>query len=243
VIELDALHVVYPARDVRALDGVSLNIAAGEHVALVGPSGAGKSSLLRALVGAVPRVSGSASVGGRDPWGARHEVRELRRATGTIRQGDDLVGVLSGRLNAVAGTAGTWTPRDWWSVARGRAPIRHAERLEEAARRHGIDDLLDARVDQLSGGQRQRLALCRALLPGPSLLLADEPTANLDPPAAAGVVDALLGVDGVTVLVATHDLAVAARFPRTVAVRDGRVVHDGPVLDAAGELTVYGPSA
>lgn len=243
MIELDGLHVVYPERCIRALDGVDLHVEAGERVALVGPSGAGKSSLLRALLGAVPKTAGTARVGGRDPWGPGHEVRELRRATGMIRQGDDLVGVSTGRLNAVSGTAASWSVRDWWAVARRRVPARYDRRLDELARRHGVAGLLDAPIEQLSGGQRQRLALCRALLPGPSLLLADEPTANLDPPAAAAVVDALLAVDGVTVLVATHDLAVARRFARTVAVRDGRTVHDGPALDRATEHLVYGPSA
>jgi ABC-type phosphate/phosphonate transport system ATPase subunit len=222
--------VDFPARGIRAVDGVDLEVRAGEQVVLLGRSGAGKTTLLRALLGGVPAATGSVRIGGRNPWGSPAEVRALRRSTGVIRQGNDLVLGVSARLNALMGTASQWRLRDWVTALRGRVPAAYAERL-------------DARVHELSGGQRQRVALCRALLPGPTLLLADEPTSGLDPAAAQTVVAALRATEGVTLVVATHDLGVARAFPRTVALREGAVVYDGPDFDARIAERVYGVPA
>ncbi|MGI5288988.1 ATP-binding cassette domain-containing protein [Nonomuraea polychroma] len=230
----------FPERRLRAVDTVTLRIAEGEQVALLGPSGAGKSTLLRALLGAVP-VTGTVRVNGLDPYGTAGERRAIRRATGFVRQGGDLVPGLSARLNTVMGTSPSWTPRDWARVLGGRVPAAYEERLAALADRHGIRDSLSARVRDLSGGQRQRVAVIRALLPRPRLLLADEPTSGLDPVTAAAVVDALRAPAGsVTVVVATHDLAVARRFPRILAMREGRLVHDGDSLDDTAAAGVYG---
>ena len=240
----DRLTVDLPARRLRVLDQVSFEVADGERVALLGPSGAGKTTLLRALLGAVP-ARGTVRVGGHDPRGSPAEARRLRRATGVVRQGNDLVPGLSARLNAVLGTAWSWTPRDWWAVLCGQVPRGHGARLAELAARHGVADCLPARARELSGGQRQRIALVRALLPAPRLLLADEPTAGLDPTTAAAAVDALLGAGGATLVVATHDLEVARRFPRVLGLRAGRLVHDGDGLDehAADDLYADAPQA
>ncbi len=146
---------------------------------------------------------------------------------------------LSGRMNAVMGTAGRWTTRDWLQVAVSGCPSRYQSRLQELVLAHGVDDCLDARVSQLSGGQRQRLALVRALLSNPGLILADEPTSGLDTASAARAVAELRDAQ-TTLVVATHDLAVADAFPRVVALRKGRIVHDGPRLDAAAQSLVYG---
>ncbi|HVL99511.1 MAG TPA: ATP-binding cassette domain-containing protein [Egibacteraceae bacterium] len=233
----------FPARGIRAVDGVDLEVRAGEQVVLLGRSGAGKTTLLRALLGGVPAATGSVRIGGRNPWGSPAEVRALRRSTGVIRQGNDLVLGVSARLNALMGTASQWRLRDWVTALRGRVPAAYAERLAALADHHGIADALDARVHELSGGQRQRVALCRALLPGPTLLLADEPTSGLDPAAAQTVVAALRATEGVTLVVATHDLGVARAFPRTVALREGAVVYDGPDFDARIAERVYGVPA
>jgi ABC-type multidrug transport system ATPase subunit len=214
---------------------VSLRVGAGERVAVLGPSGAGKSTLLRALLGAVP-ATGTVRVGGLDPYG--RGVREVRRATGFLRQGDDLILAVSARLNAVLGTVPWWRAPDWGRVLSGRVPRGWADRLAELAARHGVTDCLPAPAGKLSGGQRQRIALIRALLPGPRLLLADEPTTGLDPVTAAEAVRALHGADA-TVLAATHDATVAATFERVVALRDGRLVYDGPPLDAAAAAEIY----
>jgi ABC-type phosphate/phosphonate transport system ATPase subunit len=219
---------------------VSLAVGTGERVALLGPSGAGKSTLLRALLGAVP-ATGRVRVGGRDPYDrAAGQVREVRRATGFLRQGDDLILVASARLNALLGTVPRWRLPDWVRVLTGRVPRGWADRLAELADRHGVTECLPAPAGQLSGGQRQRVALIRALLPGPRLLLADEPTAGLDPVTAAEAVRAL-HTAGTTVVTATHDAKVAATFDRMVALRDGRLVYDGPPLDEAAAAEIYRP--
>lgn len=243
MIVLDGLTVDFAARGIRAVDGVDLHIRAGEQVALLGRSGAGKSTLLRALLGAVPPVAGGVRIDGRDPFGSAAEVRALRRATGVIRQGNDLVLGLSARLNALMGTASEWRVRDWVIALRGGVPAAYRERLAALAARHGITGALDARVSELSGGQRQRVALCRALMPDPRLLLADEPTNGLDPATAGAVVDALRGTEGVTLVVATHDLGVARAFPRVVALADGAVVYDGDDFDEQAARDVYGVPA
>jgi ABC-type multidrug transport system ATPase subunit len=244
------LTVEFADRGVRALDAVSLEVRAGERVAVLGPSGAGKSTLLRTLLGAVP-ASGMVRVGGLDPYGSG--AREVRRATGFLPQGDDLILAVSARLNALLGTVPWWRPPDWARVLAGRVPHGWAERLAELAARHGVTDCLPAPAGKLSGGQRHRIALIRALLPGPRLLLADEPTTGLDPVTAAEAVRALHGAvasprpseasdpagAAVTVLAATHDATVAATFARVVALRDGRLVYDGPPLDAAAAAELY----
>ncbi|MPZ87439.1 MAG: ATP-binding cassette domain-containing protein [Nitriliruptorales bacterium] len=236
----DGLTVAFRDRGIRALDGVTLRLAAGEQVALLGPSGAGKTTLLRALLGAVPAGGGAVRVGGLDPWGPQGEVLRLRRACGVVRQGSDLILSLSARTNAVMGTAWTWRPGDWLAVARGHPPARWAGRLRELAARHGVDDCLAAPAWQLSGGQRQRVALLRALLPDPRLLLADEPTAGLDVATGAAAVDALMGCDDATLVVSTHDLDVARRFPRIIALREGRLVHNGADLGPEAAAALYG---
>lgn len=243
MISVEGLTVDFTDRGVRAVHDVDLRVGAGEHVALLGRSGAGKSTLLRALLGAVQPVAGRVRIAGRDPFGPGREVRALRRSTATIRQGNDLVLVLTARLNALMGTAPHWRPRDWATVATGGVPVRWADRLAALAGEHGIAEALDARVRDLSGGQRQRVALCRALLPAPSLLLADEPTTGLDPGTAGAVIAALRDARDVTLLVATHDLAVARAFPRVVALRDGAVAFDGDDFDERAAEAVYGVRA
>lgn len=238
-VKVEDLTVEFAGRGLRAVDRLTVSIEAGAQVALLGPSGAGKSTLLRALLGAVP-VTGRVRVGGRDPCGATRDAREVRRATGFVRQGDDLVLGLSARLNALMGTAAGWRPRDWAAVCVGRAPTGHAPRLAALAAGLGVEWCLPARAAELSGGQRKRIALIRALLPRPRLLLADEPTTGLDPTTADIAVTALRSADGATLIVATHDLTVARRFPRVIALRDGRLIYDGPGIDANAATAIYG---
>jgi ABC-type phosphate/phosphonate transport system ATPase subunit len=239
-VGLTEVSVHFPSRGVTALRAVTLSIAPGEQVAVVGASGSGKTTLLRVLGGAVP-ATGQVEVGGLDPR-ARGDMRAVRRRTGILRQGGDLVPALSGRLNAVMGCAHQFRPRDWVGLATGRAPTALRERLTELAARHEVLDLLDAPVQQLSGGQRQRIALIRAVLGEPGLLLADEPTTGLDPVAADRVVADILTEARCTTLVTTHDLDVARRFGRVVGVRDGAIVHDGPTVDDAAASALYGSS-
>ena len=146
-------------------------------------------------------------------------------------------------MNAVRsctpGTAAAWRGRDWLRALTGRTPAPYQGRLETLADRHGILGCLPRPARELSGGQRQRVALVRALLGRPRLLLADEPTSGLDPVTAAAAVDALRTA-GCTVLVATHDLAVARQFPRILAMRAGRLAYDGSTVDEFTAAGIYG---
>lgn len=237
-IVLEDVTVTFDGRAAPALDRVSLSVRAGERVALVGPSGAGKSTLLRLLLGGVRPASGRVRVGGLDPF-TTQQVRQLRRFTGHVRQRDDLVPGVSARTNILMGQSWSWHMPDWWAVARGRAPSRHASRLAELAEGHGIADILDQRVEHLSGGQRQRVALARALLGNPRLLLADETTSGLDPVSAARAVADLASVEGATVVLSTHDVSLAGSLARVVALRAGRIVHDGAPPDACETELIY----
>jgi ABC-type phosphate/phosphonate transport system ATPase subunit len=242
-VRCELLSVEFAHRRVRAVDRLSVHIGAGERVALLGPSGAGKSTLLRVLLGAVPATGGAVRLGGRDPHGSARESRAIRMSTGFLRQGNDLVLNSSARLNILMATSAAWRVRDWLRVLGSGVPRRYAQRLDALAARHGIRDCLPVPARQLSGGQRQRVALVRALLAEPRLLLADEPTTGLDPVTAAAAVDALSTVGSpaapVTVIVATHDLALARRFPRILAMRAGRLVYDGAGLDESTATAIY----
>jgi ABC-type phosphate/phosphonate transport system ATPase subunit len=239
-IELHDVTVDFTAHGIRVLDQFDLAIGAGEQVALLGPSGAGKSTLLRVILGGVRPVAGQVRVGGLNPFGSRTEVTRIRQATGIVRQRDDLVRGLSARANILMGEAYRWRLADWLAVLRGGTPAGYRQRLHGLAVRHEIDDLLDTRIEYLSGGQRQRVALARALLSRPRLLLADESTAGLDPTRAAAALAHLRDAEQATLLVATHDLAIAHQLPRVVALRDGRVVFDGSELDEDMVEEIYG---
>lgn len=240
-VDVRGLRVDLAGHGDRALDGVTLALRPGEQVALLGPSGAGKTTLLRALLGAVRPTDGSVRVGGLDP-ASPVDLRVLRRRVGLVRQGGDLVPALSVRANVLAAVSHELGASGWLALATGRVPARHAERVTALADAHGLGGLLDVPVARLSGGQRQRVALLRALAGRPGLLLSDEPTSGLDPARAAAALAALRAV-GVTLLVATHDLAVARGLDRVVALRAGRVVHDGSGFDAEAAQAVYGVRA
>jgi ABC-type phosphate/phosphonate transport system ATPase subunit len=156
-----------------------------------------------------------------------------------VRQRDDLVPGVSARTNILIGQSWSWRMPDWWAVARGRAPSQHVSRLAELAEGHGITDILDERVEDLSGGQRQRVALARALLGVPRLLLADETTSGLDPVNAARAVADLTSVVEATVILSTHDVSLAGSLARVVALRAGRIVHDGAPPDARQTELIY----
>lgn len=129
---------------------------------------------------------------------------------------------------------------DWVALVRGRTPSRWLERLNHLAGEHGVTECLESAAGTLSGGERHRIALVRALLGEPRIVLADEPTTGLDPVAAAAVVDELLGIRDATLIVTTHDLDVGRRFPRKIGLRNGRVLFDVQEMSHADIDGLYG---
>jgi putative ABC transport system ATP-binding protein len=217
-LRLEAVGKRYPG-GVAALAGVDLDVAGGERVAIVGPSGSGKTTLLT-IMGTLERPSaGRVHVAGRDVDRASDADMATLRAfhLGFVFQGFHLQDSLSALDNVATGLLYTGLP----------APRRRAA-ASGALRRVGLEDRLAHRPPQLSGGERQRVAIARAIVKQPLLLLADEPTGNLDSASGAQVIELLheLATDGATLMLITHDRQVAASFPRRLHMSDGRVVAD-----------------
>ena len=205
-----------------ALEGVSLDVAAGEWVALVGPNGAGKTSLLRALAGTVP-ASGSIAVGGR----ARSDMSRRRwaRLVAAVPQHPILPPAMTAAEYVLLGR----TPHLGYLATEGRADVAAAL---SALDRLDAGDLGARALGSLSGGERQRVVLARALAQAPEVLLLDEPTAALDIGHQQQVLDLVEGLRrerGIAVVAALHDLTMAAQYAdRLVLLDGGRVVAEGP---------------
>jgi len=222
MIELERVWRTYQVGDaeVHALADVSLTIGKGEHVAVIGPSGSGKSTMLH-VIGCLDRpTAGVYRFSGRDVGSLSEQDRSLlrRNQIGFVFQFFHLLP----RLSAVGNVE---LPMLFAGVARDERRAR----AEKALAAVGLTPRAHHRPDQLSGGERQRVAIARAVVMGPSLLLADEPTGNLDRASAHEVMALLesMRAGGLTLVVVTHDAAVAARARRIVTMDDGRVVTDG----------------
>ncbi|MDX5893709.1 phosphonate transport system ATP-binding protein [Rubrobacter radiotolerans DSM 5868] len=213
-----------------ALDGVSLEVASGERLAVVGSSGAGKSTLFRTLTRGVP-ATGEVVLGGRDLYrlGSR-ELRAVRRRVGTVRQGYDLVPQLPAGMNVALGELVGLGPLASLAAFFRGPGAGISRRAAEALGRVGMPEKILARTGDLSGGQQQRVAVARLLVQRPDLVLADEPFSAVDPVTSEKVFETLLDLnrEGATLIVNLHDVALARRFPRLVALKDGRVAYDGP---------------
>ncbi|HEY1510370.1 MAG TPA: ABC transporter ATP-binding protein [Solirubrobacteraceae bacterium] len=208
----------YPG-GVHALRGVSVEIAAGEQVAVVGPSGSGKTTMLTVLGTLERPTSGSVRVAGHDVVKATDvELASLRaHQIGFVFQGFHLQDAMTAVDNVANGMLYTGAP------ARER---REAARV--ALERVGLGHRLTHRPAQLSGGERQRVAIARAIAKRPVIILADEPTGNLDSKSGQEVMDLLreLSADGATLTLITHDPQIAEEFPRQLQMRDGEIVGD-----------------
>jgi putative ABC transport system ATP-binding protein len=220
LISLRGVSKVYPgpAGGCAALSDVSVDIAGGSFVAVVGPSGCGKSTLLGLMAGVDRATRGEISVGGT----AVHELPERRlsewrgRNVGIVFQFFQLLPTLTSAENVMLPMdfCGTWPGRE----RRGRA--------EALLERLGVADQADKLPASLSGGQQQRVAIARALANEPAVLLADEPTGNLDSRTSTAILELFssLSAQGQTVVMVTHEAAARAHATRTIEMADGRVV-------------------
>lgn len=212
------LTVPSTAGPVNILRGIDLTVAAGEAVGIVGPSGSGKTSLLMVLAG-LEQAAGEVVVAGRSIAGrSEDELARFRRDTvGIVFQAFHLIGSMTALENV--------------AIPLELAGVRDAaQRARHSLQAVGLGHRLNHLPSQLSGGEQQRVALARAFAPRPRLLLADEPTGNLDGATGQAVMDLLFRLredTGTTLMLITHDLQLAARCSRTVRIEDGRIVGQG----------------
>jgi phosphonate transport system ATP-binding protein len=229
MIHIRGLRKTFPPNTV-ALDGVDLDILPGEFVMVIGQSGAGKSTLLRCLNRLIEPTTGEISLNGSRVTGATPEaLRGVRRRMGMIFQQFNLVkrasvmeNVLAGRLGHVPGVPSLF----------GRFPRKDRELAMACLRLVGLEEFAERRADRLSGGEQQRVAIARALAQEPKVILADEPTASLDPRLTESIMGILQRINRerrLTLVVSQHMLETALAYgTRVVGLRQGRVVFDGP---------------
>jgi putative ABC transport system ATP-binding protein len=218
-IELERVSRIHGTgrAQVAALSEVTLAIGAGEHVSLIGPSGSGKSTLLNLVAGLDVPTSGSVRIGGRD-LGALDDAALSRLRLETV-------GFVFQAFHLFAPFT-VWENVAWPLELRGAPRAEIDGRVEALLARLGVLDRRRHRPGDLSGGEQQRVAIARALVNEPRIVLADEPTGNLDSATAAIVLELLVELQrerGATLLVATHDPIVAGRGDRVVELSDGRV--------------------
>ena len=221
IIEMQTIRKVYDTGKVKveALKGIDLLVTAGEFVAIVGPSGSGKSTLMN-LIGCLDTpTDGRYRLGGEDVAKLdRDQLADVRnRRVGFVFQGFNLLPQISAFENVEM------------PLVFGGVPVKERrERTAELLDRVGLGDRMDHKPTELSGGQMQRVAIARALAMRPDVVLADEPTGNLDTSAGGDIMELFsdLWKQGRTLVVITHDMTLARRAGRIVEVRDGRIISD-----------------
>ncbi|MBS7781590.1 ABC transporter ATP-binding protein [Acidovorax sp. CCYZU-2555] len=207
----------------EVLHGIDLRIGAGEFVALIGPSGSGKSTLLNILGLLEPATDGSYQLQGAEMAGLGDAAltRRRREALGFVFQFHHLLPAFTALENVTLPAL----------MATGRVTAGERARAEELLAAVGLADALHKRPGELSGGMQQRVAIARALVHGPALVLADEPTGNLDTASSQAVFELLRAIHaerGTAFVLVTHDPRLAARCDRVVELVDGRIANDGP---------------
>lgn len=221
MIELDGIHRIFQVGDqeVHALNDVTLNIEAGEYVSLMGPSGSGKSTLLNVLGLLDKPTAGVYRLDGRDTTTLSDDEQATIRSQniGFVFQFFHLVPRLSAQENV-----------ELPMMLAGIPPSERQPRVDDALAGMDLSDRAHHRPDQLSGGQQQRVAIARATVMRPDVLLADEPTGNLDSKSGTEVVQILekLNDDGITLIVVTHDPDIGERAHRQLRMVDGRIEKD-----------------
>jgi putative ABC transport system ATP-binding protein len=221
LIELRAVHKVYEvgSEEVRALDGVDLSISRGDYVAIMGASGSGKSTLMNVLGCLDAPSSGSYQLNGIAVEALNDEELAAIR--------NEEIGFVFQTFNLLTRTTALRNV-ELPLVYAGLSPAERRPSAEQALERVGLGDRKAHRSNELSGGQRQRVAIARALVNDPSILLADEPTGNLDSATSAGIMELFdeLNRGGNTVILVTHEDDIAAHAKRVVTLRDGKIISD-----------------
>ncbi len=230
MIRLENVTKCYPENEVPALDGLSLHIRKGEFVFVLGSSGAGKSTFIKLLLREVTADSGSVLVNGFNLKKIRRrKVPHLRRSMGVVFQDFRLIPTMTAYENVAFAMRVTNVPE---------REIR--ERVPFVLKLVGLGDKLDRYPEQLSGGEQQRVALARALVHSPQLIIADEPTGNIDPALSVEIMELLSAINsvGVTVVVVTHEHELVNRFSkRVIRIEHGKVVADSnPPREGEPEL-------
>jgi phosphonate transport system ATP-binding protein len=241
-IALEAVLCAAAGRELLRVD--QLHIAPGERVAIVGHNGAGKSTLLRLLSGFMPLTHGQLTVLGHalDKPLPASALRQLRREVGQVLQGLHLEARLSALDNTLIGSLSRVT--GWLSWLR-HYPAHEVARAESALHAVGMLARAQTRADRLSGGERQKVAIARLLMQGPRLILADEPTAALDPAAAAEVCQLLVrAADNATLITVVHTPTLLPLLAdRVIGLKQGRIAFDLPVaaVDDTRLMSLYRP--
>jgi len=221
MIELKGIHRIFQVGDqqVHALEDIDLSVQPGEYLSLMGPSGSGKSTLLNILGLLDKPTSGRYLLDGREitTLSDDEQARVRGEKIGFVFQFFHLISRLTAFENI-----------ELPLVLAGMPAARRRERVDAILEQLDLGDRADHRPDQLSGGQRQRVAIARATIMGPTVLLADEPTGNLDRKSGGDVVEVLerLNTGGITLIVVTHDMEVGKRARRRLRMVDGRVAED-----------------